>query len=954
MLEILKGKSVKTYENEFFRKIASELYDVFERKSWDGMLIGMPECITQDGLQIDCILLTRNQIIIIDFKNYKGVLTLPAPDEFSSGRWMLDNQVVVRGGSARNPYAQLQRQRARLAKELYSRIQRFDKNTVSTMVCFHESVQIIGEIPRKSQLSFSIVDSTNFLNKIVDIVDVIGHKELNYLSDTARRIFTKTVFNADSYHFNEPILKIIQETNIDVSIPYKNHIDEIHNFLCSDKRIMTITGNTGSGKTAWIPQIRDSAFDLGFVHVPVLAYSNRLKQKMLRNHPGLEEVESLFSFIFDFDTENRDENYKRIVPVKPAVHFDVNENLTSVESTSQDRTLYVIDDSQLISNSVMNSDDIQYGSGRLLNDFLKHVNLEGRPNVKVIFIGDTNKLSFGKDTETPLNTNYIQTLLKERSLISEVAQLELPDHESEQGIVNACNQISKQIKSEQYSHLYLPSSKEISVNEYKDKKKIMEITVENPYSKKIVVHTNKEASDINKYIKTSLLKNGPRLEAGDFIIFNSSCEARQSQSVGQNNFLDEISSDFIETRKILNGTFGEILRVDYQKIIEKSEVIEEEKVTLRFIPCKIKLKNGNIVHTLVFENLLNVDSNELGLKEKQAYHMILKKLENNAREMNPFNQSREFEEMLAHPKDYVEIMRDEKVFYRKPEDLRKLTDYENIYRKRIQQELNHPGNEYFKILNVARIKLAWALTVHKAMVYTFDEVFFITGGEDRGRDNKAYFKWVYTGISTGFNKVNLINWKPILPFKSVAYSEEPLQEKYKETIKKVLFTFPNDESPPSQHILNYLNNRLNGFANIISFKSSSYQELVTLDVEKELLELKFHYTGKRQVRPPELKSGNEMYFKKISLLLNENPDQDLGTVKPALDYLKDVFHQKCIYVQNIFITDYQISLELREDEKIVQIKMFFKEPGMITKFFYSSGNVELYRKSADILRQSLS
>ena len=60
MLEIKKGKSSQSYENEFFRQFSYTLSQLFEMNNWKGLLLGMPNCITREDLQIDALLITDN------------------------------------------------------------------------------------------------------------------------------------------------------------------------------------------------------------------------------------------------------------------------------------------------------------------------------------------------------------------------------------------------------------------------------------------------------------------------------------------------------------------------------------------------------------------------------------------------------------------------------------------------------------------------------------------------------------------------------------------------------------------------------------------------------------------------------------------------------------------------------------------------------------------------------
>lgn len=80
MIEIRKGKSTKSYENEYFRLLATGLSNEFDKRGWNGLLMGMPKSLVAENLQIDCLLVTDDQIILIDFKNYGGDLELPEAD----------------------------------------------------------------------------------------------------------------------------------------------------------------------------------------------------------------------------------------------------------------------------------------------------------------------------------------------------------------------------------------------------------------------------------------------------------------------------------------------------------------------------------------------------------------------------------------------------------------------------------------------------------------------------------------------------------------------------------------------------------------------------------------------------------------------------------------------------------------------------------------------------------
>ena len=116
MLEIRKGTATRNYENTFFREFANNLKMMFNKYSVDGLLIGFSECEFESRLQIDALLITPKVVIIIDFKNFGGKITLPknGKSEFDFGVWLNENGEPIKGGSFINPFQQLIRQKERL------------------------------------------------------------------------------------------------------------------------------------------------------------------------------------------------------------------------------------------------------------------------------------------------------------------------------------------------------------------------------------------------------------------------------------------------------------------------------------------------------------------------------------------------------------------------------------------------------------------------------------------------------------------------------------------------------------------------------------------------------------------------------------------------------------------------------------------------------------------------
>ena len=81
MLEIRRNRFAKPYENEFFRIFSKKLSVAFENLGIHGVLLGSPLCTLRNDLQLDALLITETGIVIIDFKNYAGIIQLPEKEE---------------------------------------------------------------------------------------------------------------------------------------------------------------------------------------------------------------------------------------------------------------------------------------------------------------------------------------------------------------------------------------------------------------------------------------------------------------------------------------------------------------------------------------------------------------------------------------------------------------------------------------------------------------------------------------------------------------------------------------------------------------------------------------------------------------------------------------------------------------------------------------------------------
>lgn len=979
MLQLCKGESTKSYENYFFRLLAAGLTNEFDKRGWNGLLMGMPKSLNVESLQIDCLLVTDNQIILIDFKNYDGDLELPDTENFDTGSWLINGETKVRGGSSINPYKQLGKQRAKLIELIDKKIEKFDKNTVFTIVCFHGKVKIIGEIPRQI-IGFSIVDSATIIDKIIDIIDVKTGKH-EYMKPAVKSLFTDKLFFAPDYQLSTtlevgaiPEKKDVGRDTDDASqssivTHYSETVTEstydiqIQDFLKSEDRVLIVSGNTMSGKTELIPRIREIAFDLGYFEVPVFVYSNRFKNRMQKNFPSIEGVDSLYGEIFDFQNEDVDENYKKKIPVKVISETEVENH--------QGGELFIIDDSQFITNSSFDSETLQFGTGCLLDDLFSYLQLNKYPERKIVVIGDTNRISYGSEVENAMNADYLVSYLNSKGISTNIHRVILPPRTDASEIIKVCNKIAENINTEKYSELIITNNNEVGVNRI-EHTAILEATYKDPNHNKILVYTNEQAKHINFDIKKKLAQNGSSIGAGDIIVFNSTIKAYSPKCIINEDTPfggNEQPFNFDEPKRINNGSFAAVIAVDSEGTISLSRSIHGQTINLTFIPCQVKLQDSSILQIYVFDNYLRADKAELETLENIAYKEVLSSLLQDFMLKYTFEDSDEFKNMemnnrksMANTGKPYYILND-KGEYRLEKDGRSLPPEIKEFRKRIENKLlTDSSTDYFKIYNAARIKYAWALTVNKAMAYTFENVYFNTSqGENHGRTNKDYFKWLYTGFATAESKIELIDWIQISPFMHAEFSSVSSSSVPK--AKNYIFVFSNKDDKVEVLLKSFIGKALaqTGWR-LVDVYPSQYLEKVKLQKGEASLELFFDYNGKGEVKTPRLKAGSKEDLEEVVEILksfyNDNTEikkaEEYNNMGYYFNKLRDLLKNRNIKATIKIAQKWSVYWEFTKENERVEVQCWYNSHGMISKFNRIGGCNELFDEIVLIIKEKYS
>lgn len=936
------GLADKPHENEFFRYFAKSVKAYFEQKGIRALLIGMPKCLKQEKLQIDALLLTDNKMVIVDFKSYSGELILPDEQNFRRGRWETSDGIPVGGGSSPNPFCQTGLQRNRLSAILEtdcSGLSSFNPRHITTMVCFSEDMQVIGDIPGQFRPCFFIADRGSFLEKLFDIV-FAGRDSAGLLESRFLDVFNTEVFESSEYDLSvDPeTLGVFQKPafrfgEVGCNEAVKEGIDA---FFKSDIPVLTVTGTVGSGKTGISSVLREAALDAGFSSARVFALSNRVKNNLLGS---IDEVESLYSAIYDFTSTRIAEDGSKLIPLaeieEPRAFDDLDEEERC--DTKGTKTAFIVYESQMVTDTPRVGGAVQFGSGKLLSDILEHLRItKGVSENKIVFVGDKYQLSFGSWSESCLNPDYYRDGLR-------VATIELPDTRTPNGIQRVCIDIANAIRAGRLSHLVILPNEQVSICDSGEEARLIREAEANWKSHELLAYTNAQASALNGYIKRRVKQNGVQYAVGDVVIFENEVLAYppSSASFAEVDSVFEFGSP--EPRRITNGTFGTIVRVGGESAIDVDVNGSDAPVRLTLVDADVWISLNGVDETLEIQfikELLESEDTKLSVVEDIALRIHLEKLFREALAKEPFENSRHFKEML----DSGEYVVTKDGHYRDPEDGRFRTSYENNHRQEVQKKILKRGTEYFKWTNAAQIKFGWCMTVHKAMSYRWSTVSF-TSRVDGGRRNEAYFRLLYTGISRAKEHVNLVRWEPVSPFETAEFGTSG--QSVSASDKGVLIRV-NSENAESE-ILAVVEGLSSGGFRIKSSKQAQYQVICEIEREQSSAKAIFYYNKKGEVTRLSLANGDKSLFADFRTALEDALGSETQAPETPMAWLYDHLNAAILAKSILEVeeaSNYMDVLKARREGETVLIRVNYRKDQTVSNFKFISGSMPLY---ADIV-----
>lgn len=475
-------------------------------------------------------------------------------------------------------------------------------------------------------------------------------------------------------------------------------VNKLDNFLHDrSQKCFLLKGYAGTGKTFITKGLTEYFNEISRTYI--LAAPTGKAAKVIANKTASEAYtihKTIYSNedIKEFKVSNIDgtETYK--------LYYDLNVNNPA-------QAVYIIDEASMIADIYQEAEFFRFGTGFLLKDLLKYVNLDNNDhNKKIIFIGDNAQLPpVGMNFSPALSEQYLHD--KHQLKTSSYELVEVVRQAKESGVLQNSIKIREALSTNTFNQLNFDMSfPDIQHIEHSDlmTQYLVSCNYKINGESIIIAHSNVSVTEYNQRIREHFFPNQPYIVPGDKVMATS------------NNSQFEIF--------ISNGDFGlikevalssETRKVTIKRKSEENDKVEEIEIKLSFRDVTIGFNDSNYqahyISCKIVENLLYSDMPNLSSDEHKAI--------------------------------YVDFM------MRNPHLKPGTKEHKDALR----------SDPYF---NAMKIKFGYAITCHKAQGSEWNNV-FVNCKTHMGSLNAQYFRWLYTAITRTSIKLFLLDEPHIMP-----------------------------------------------------------------------------------------------------------------------------------------------------------------------------------------------
>jgi tRNA A37 threonylcarbamoyladenosine biosynthesis protein TsaE len=471
---------------------------------------------------------------------------------------------------------------------------------------------------------------------------------------------------------------------------------ELETFLAAkDEHVFILSGHAGTGKTfitKGLSEFLDTAGRQCVLTAPTGKAARVITQKSGRTattiHKKIYSMDDIREY--KVDELNGSETYKLYAGL------EVNDDA--------DNAVYVVDESSMVSDVYSEGEFFRFGSGKLLSDLMKYVNLDHNDHTKkVIFIGDTAQLPpVGMNSSPALDQRYLAKAFG----VTAIRRFELSEvvrQDADSGILSSANALRESLSRKVFGKLALatdapdvrscPEADDI-VSGYlaASDNKVSDVAM-------IIASSNADVASFNEQVRRQLFPGKEDVTKGDKLVVVTNCVV---DGVALNN------GDLVYVTQVERAP--ESRSVTLRSKNSFTGKVEETEIPLQFRDVQIgfRIPSGEVVraNVTIVESLLYSNHPNLSSDETKALYIDFKR-------RNPH--------LPKSGKALRDALREDRYF------------------------------------NALRVKFGYALTCHKAQGSEWTDVFVQCKTHHTNPRTEEYFRWLYTAITRASSRVHLLN-----------------------------------------------------------------------------------------------------------------------------------------------------------------------------------------------------
>lgn len=559
----------------------------------------------------------------------------------------------------------------------------------------------------KAQLARLVVSEQTALVKVTPLHQSLGQARIRDFKAGATQASMSIDFKPAATRRQIGIRDAFSE--FDLSDGQSALVDRLGEFLDGDAQsVFLLKGYAGTGKTFITKGLTEYFRAIGRNYI--LAAPTGKASKVIASKTK-SEAYTIHKTIYSFDdiAEYRDGDEEETETFKFYAQLRVN-NLSA-------DTVYIIDEASMISDVYQEAEFFRFGTGFLLRDFLKFVNLDHNDHSKkVIFIGDNAQLPpVGMNFSPALDEDYLLCEHHVRSTSFELTQV--VRQKSESGVIANAIPLRQSLQDSVFNRLSIdfgyPDIEEVTHKDLMTRylgscgHKINGESI-------VIAHSNSDVADYNRRIREHFFPGHAQLIAGDKVMAVSNSDA-------YGLFIS--NGDFGLVRKVLGEP--ELRTVTLKRKAPDTGRVEETQVPLTFRDVEIGFKDldglSHFFRAKILEDLLYNKETNLSSDQNKALYLD---------------------------------------FCIRNSDLpRKSVEFKHALK----------SDPYF---NALRLKFGYAITCHKAQGSEWNHV-FVKCKSHMSQLTSDYFRWFYTAITRTAGHLYLLDPPKLTPWSDSVLVSNP-------------------------------------------------------------------------------------------------------------------------------------------------------------------------------------